>query len=98
MRLIDADLADIYLNDTACEQLKLIPTINPKTLPIVKELRKQLEKVTSERNKAVDDLYSVICDKLEACDFCKNKSIDCDKCKSWVGQEGWQWRGLQEVK
>lgn len=131
MKLVDTDLAQIYLNEAACEQIKKMPTIDPETLPIVQELREQLEqeknkkikikyddcimtigeicerlrnaeqqleKVTAERNKAINDLYSVIKNDLSACEYCKNKSNDCDKCKSWVGQEGWEWKGLQEVK
>lgn len=27
MRLIDADMAPIYLNETACEQIKKMPTV-----------------------------------------------------------------------
>lgn len=34
MRLIDADLAPIYLNDAACEQIKSMPTID--TVPVVR--------------------------------------------------------------
>ena len=29
MRLVDADLAPIYLNEGACEQIKSMPTIDP---------------------------------------------------------------------
>lgn len=94
MRLIDADLADIYLNDTACEQLKLIPTINPKTLPIVKKLRQQLEKVTAERDKAVNELS-------KCCYHCKHYtprlrdiSTICLKCKTDVNgkRTNWEWK------
>lgn len=28
MRLVDADMAPIYLNKAACEQIKMMPTIN----------------------------------------------------------------------
>lgn len=73
-----------------------VETADPETLPIVRELREQLSKVTAERDAAIKDLYSVVCNKLEACDFCKNKSIDCDKCAGWVGQEGWEYRGIRE--
>lgn len=34
MRLIDADLAPIYLNDAACEQIKTVPIID--TAPVVR--------------------------------------------------------------
>lgn len=29
MRLVDADLAPVYLNEKACEQIKSMPTIDP---------------------------------------------------------------------
>lgn len=29
MRLVDADLAPVYLNEGACEQIKSMPTIDP---------------------------------------------------------------------
>lgn len=29
MRLVDADLAPVYLNKKACEQIKSMPTIDP---------------------------------------------------------------------
>lgn len=32
------------------------PTIDPETLPIVRELREKLERVTAERNAAVEQL------------------------------------------
>lgn len=55
MRLIDADLVGDGL---AVEWQKALvkaeitdaPTIDPKTLPIVRQLRDELEKVTAERN------------------------------------------------
>lgn len=34
MRLVDADLAPIYLNEKACEQIKSMPTIDP--VPVVR--------------------------------------------------------------
>lgn len=78
------------------EQVRILKTENESLRTAGNSLKFHLEKVTAERDAAIKDLYSVICDKLEACDFCKNKSIDCDKCTSWVGQEGWEWRGIRE--
>lgn len=34
MRLVDADLAPIYLNEKACEQIKSMPTID--AVPVVR--------------------------------------------------------------
>ena len=34
MRLVDADLAQVYLNEKACEQIKSMPTID--AVPVVR--------------------------------------------------------------
>ena len=58
MRLIDADLAPIYLNDAACEQIKSMPTINPEMLPIVQGLRANIaiqENIIKENRNPFDN-------------------------------------------
>lgn len=60
------------------------------------ETKKQLAKVTAERDTAIQDLKSLLKGEIESCDYCKHKSEDCDKCSGWVGEEGWEWHGLQE--
>lgn len=36
------------------------PTIDPETLPIVRQLREQLAKITAERNAVVADLRKLV--------------------------------------
>lgn len=51
------------------------PTIDPETLPIVQELRKQLERVTAERDAAVSDIETMLAYGTGyngSCPFCKN--------------------------
>lgn len=63
MRLIDANLfvkaakkSSPFLGDIIQILMDKRPTIDPETLPIVQELRKQLEQVTKERDAAIKDL------------------------------------------
>lgn len=61
MRIIDADMVGIGMANTWQKvlvkmEINQTPTIDPETLPIVQELRKQLEQVTKERDKMVKDL------------------------------------------
>lgn len=73
-------------------------TIDPETLPIVQELRKELERVTRERDAAVSEIESIIAYGLHlpnTCPFCKN-----EQCKMRGGTEPCipKWRGIQEVQ
>lgn len=49
------------------------PTIDPETLPIVQELRKELERVTKERNAAIKDLKECAVENYMECNYCKNE-------------------------
>lgn len=49
------------------------PTIDPETLPIVQELRKELERVTRERNAAIKDLKECAVENYMECNYCKNE-------------------------
>ena len=78
MSLIDADLVGDGL---AVEWQKALvkaeitdaPTIDPKTLPIVRQLRDELEKVTAERN-----IYKIFFNDVTACGDCN----DCGNLKT----------------
>lgn len=48
-------------------------TIDPETLPIVRELRKELERVTKERNAAIKDLKECAVENYMECNYCKNE-------------------------
>ena len=47
-------------------------TINPEDLPIVRQLREELAKVTAERDAAVSDLENIMAYNLDTCRSCKN--------------------------
>lgn len=64
------------------------PSIDPETLPIVRQLREELARVKKERDAAVKQLSEV-----EDCDTCKNA-----KCamRGGTGKCKWEWRGPQK--
>lgn len=72
MRLIDADRINFYKATVARGmhsfdnveivekfQIDRMPTIDPETLPIVRQLREELERVTAERDAAIKELNGV---------------------------------------
>ena len=70
------------------------PTIDPETLPIVRELREELERVTAERDAIKRDIEEAMkISELEfpgfLCEFCA-KNPFCVKCS------GPEWRGQQK--
>lgn len=74
------------------------PTINPESLPVVRKLRKELARVTAERDAAVEQLRGY-------CPACKNYTENhcegpCEDCKheyyqyrSKKAMDNWEWRG-----
>ncbi len=87
-RLIDADVLyeswdfgtknDVYEYHPSDVLDSIIdcPTVDPETLPIVKELREKLANVTAEKEAAVNCLH--------AC--CRENGL-CYGCKHWDGSE-----------
>lgn len=74
MRLIDAnkevirayeDIPEPY-SDVLISFLRGCETIDPESLPIVQQLRAELERVTAERDAAVKDLLRA----AKGCDIC----------------------------
>lgn len=73
------------------------PTIDPETLPIVQELRKELARVTAERDALIWDMkvYG------SSCYSCKRFDAPNGKCKAdeiCGVNNNWEWRGIQEVQ
>ncbi len=103
MRLIDADaLLDkqeclfmkrhILFHGVTAYTIESSPTIDPETLPIVQELREQLDKVTAERDAAIADLKQA----KAGCDFCKYAfGFSCRCEEPCVINELWEWRGIK---
>lgn len=62
-RLIDYDKAWtelVYAHEPyAADLIQMMPTIDPETLPIVRQLRSELERVTAERDAAIKELDDV---------------------------------------
>ena len=47
-------------------------TIDPETLPVVRQLREELARVTAERDAAVSDLENIMAYNSDTCQSCKN--------------------------
>lgn len=84
------------------QRIKNAQTIDLEALPIVQKLRKEMARVTSERDAAVSDLK-----KWKICATCKNyvpksKTSNCkvrDKKLldgNWAGCAKWEWCGAKE--
>lgn len=79
-----------------CKAVKAVaddaPTIDPETLPVVLDLRKQLEQVTAERDAAVRDIERALAHGpgYNICMLCK-KTQGSIQCKSTLCLP--EWRG-----
>lgn len=78
------------------------PTIDLETIPVVRQLREELARVTAERDGAVKDLK-----KWSVCATCKSYRPKSRKsnCQlktaylsggNWAGCSKWEWRGPQK--
>lgn len=93
-RLIDANKVG---NEMAIEWQKTLvkaevadaPTIDPETLPVVRQLREELEKVTAERDALLKELAG-------ECGLCANYE-NCKKYPAYcINGNMWEWCGLQK--
>ncbi len=73
--------------------IEAAPTINLETLPIVRQLREELARVTAERDAAVSDIETAMAYPNDNCRFCKNAN-----CQSRNGTKPClpKWRGPQK--
>lgn len=109
MRLIDGNaLLDkceslymrghILFHGVTAYAIENAPTIDPETLPIVQELREQLERVTQERDAAVEQLRG----DCEKCAYYKvtwngcTPDFECPLSDRCLNGDMWKWKGLQE--
>lgn len=84
---------DAYVNgmQRVLEDLDSQPEIDLESLPVVKQLRAELEKVKAERDAAVEAVRLFVYRKRDACDYCKRNdpsNYTCTKnhsgyCASW---------------
>lgn len=80
--------------DGACSVLEKIdetPTIDPETLPIVRELQEKLKRVTAERDAAIEDLRLF----GHKCNCCKHfdRPFTCIAPEPCGVNDNWEWRG-----
>lgn len=81
------------------------PTIDHENLPIVRQLRAELARVTAERDAAVDDLafavnkYRLFTTDINLCCLCKfdfppaGKNEQTYECPGCYGDDCFEWRG-----
>ena len=88
----------VYDTNSFLESLDDAPTIDPETLPIVRQLRAELARVTAERDAAKDDLEAAM--KLSGesdemgllgflCHVCSKNNVCDGTCSP-------EWRGPQK--
>ena len=66
------------------------PTIYPETMPIVRQLREELARVTAERDAAVGFIP-------KTCATCKYGKSPCDWCMNDPdGDLNWEWNGKRK--
>ena len=90
----------VHRRQELCKAVKAVaddaPTIDPETLPVVLDHRKQLEQVTAERDAAYNDLERLKTCSL--CSICENRNapyLFCSDCKGYphIAVDMFQWRG-----
>lgn len=109
MRLIDSN-ADVspYVETWTCncseygvqnvmavDDISTLPEINPENLPVVQQLRAELEKTKTERDVAVGDLLRCAIDSYTECIYCSHKNKDTFCCNCFSGSN-WEWVGVQK--
>ena len=61
-----------WLMAQVLHDIQASPAIDPETLPIARQLREELAKVTAERDAAVSDLENIMAYNSGTCQSCKN--------------------------
>lgn len=74
-----------WLMSQVLHDIDAMPSIDPETLPIVRELRAELERVTVERDAALNQLSDI-----SDCDTCKH--TECIP-RGGNGKCNWEWDG-----
>lgn len=89
-RLLDTDVVRqsktaSWLLDQVLHDIQASPTIDPETLPIVRQLREELARVTAERDAAVKDRAELADFELTVCEqFCLgDREHNIDPC-AWL--------------
>ena len=97
-RLLDTDVVRksktaSWLLDQVLHDIQAMPTIDHDTIPIVRQLREELARVTAERDAAVSDLENIMAYNSDTCQSCKN-----NQCYVRGGTKPClpKWRGAQK--
>lgn len=56
--------------------IEYAPTIDPETLPLVRQLREELARVTAERDAAVLDMEALMWHSGDGCEICEHKIVE----------------------
>lgn len=86
-----------------------MPTIDPETLPIVKELRAEVKRLNKgieslsknveiaykQRDAAVNDLRECAIEDYAECIYCSRRDKD-TLCQNCTNGSNWEWHGVQE--
>ena len=88
---------DAYVNgmQRVLEDLDSAPEIDPESLPVVKQLRAELEKANKERDAAVNDLRECAIEDYAECIYCSRRNKD-TLCQNCMNGSNWEWRGVKE--
>lgn len=79
-----------WLLSQVLHDIQASPEIDLETLPVVKQLRAELEKVKKERDAAIRDIP-------KTCKTCRYGNSPCDWCQyDPDGELNWEWRGVKE--
>lgn len=89
---------DAYVNGMqhVLEDLDSQPEIDPESLPVVKQLRAELEKANKERDAAVNDLRDCAVEDYAECIYCSHRNKDVMLCQDCIYGSNWEWRGIKE--
>ena len=84
-----------YIISQVLHDIQTFPTIDPETLPIVRQLREELAKVTAERDAAVKDLRECVIEGYAECMYCRYKTAR-SFCWDCTDGSNWAYRGPQK--
>lgn len=103
VRLIDANKikpvhVEYYGKVVDWATIEYAPTIDPENIPIVRQLRNELARVTAERDAAIEDLRGD-CGKCSHFNVIYNgctPDFDCPLLNKCLNIDMWEWRGQQK--
>lgn len=103
VRLIDANKikpvhVEYYGKVVDWATIEYDPTIDPETIPLVRQLRNELARVTAERDAAIEDLRGD-CGKCSHFNVIYNgctPDFDCPLLNKCLNTDMWEWRGQQK--